>query len=73
MGFYQDPIYKFGNLGDEMLRACRLVIDTGIHSQGWTRQQSIDYMKLNTPLSQLDIESEIDRYIAWPGQVKILI
>jgi uncharacterized protein (DUF885 family) len=73
MGFYTDDIMKFGNLGDEMLRACRLVIDTGIHSLGWDRQQSIDYLKENTPLSDLDIKSEVDRYIAWPGQVFFIL
>eukprot|EP01080_Neovahlkampfia_damariscottae_P001305 gene1305-11389_t len=68
MGFYSDPYFKFGSLGDEMLRACRLVVDTGMHWKSWTRQQAIDYMKTNTPLSELDIVSEIDRYITWPGQ-----
>jgi prolyl oligopeptidase len=68
MGFYTDPYYKFGSLGDEMLRACRLVVDTGMHWKKWTRQQAIDFMKENTPLSDLDIVSEIDRYITWPGQ-----
>jgi len=68
MGFYQNPDFKFGSLGDEILRACRLVIDTGIHSLKWTRQQSIEFMQKHTPMSQLDIESEVDRYIVWPGQ-----
>ena len=68
MGFYKDPYFKFGSLGDEMLRACRLVVDTGMHWKSWTRQSAIDFMKTNTPLSDLDIVSEIDRYITWPGQ-----
>jgi len=68
MGFYTDPYWKFGSLGDEMLRACRLVVDTGMHWKGWTRQQAIDFMKSNTPLSELDIVSECDRYVTWPGQ-----
>lgn len=68
MGFYKNPYFKFGSLGDEMLRACRLVVDTGMHWKGWTRDQAIQYMKDNTPISDLDIVSEIDRYITWPGQ-----
>lgn len=68
MGFYTNPYFKFGSLGDEILRACRLVVDTGMHWKGWTRDQAIQYMKDNTPLSELDIVSEIDRYITWPGQ-----
>jgi len=52
----------------EMWRACRLVIDTGIHTKGWTRQQSIDYLASNTALSLHNVQTEIDRYIAWPGQ-----
>jgi uncharacterized protein (DUF885 family) len=68
MGFYTNPYFKFGALGDEILRACRLVVDTGMHWKGWTRDQAINFMKVNTPLSDLDITSEVDRYITWPGQ-----
>jgi uncharacterized protein (DUF885 family) len=68
MGFYQDPYSKFGQLTYEMWRAARLVVDTGIHSMGWTRQQAIDYFVDNTPKSAQDITVEIDRYIVWPGQ-----
>jgi len=68
MSFYDDPYVRFGALGDEMLRACRLVVDSGMHSKGWTREQAVQYMLDNTPLSELDIRSEVDRYIAWPGQ-----
>jgi uncharacterized protein (DUF885 family) len=55
-------------LSDQAARASRLVIDTGLHTQGWTRQQAVDYMLANTAWSAVDIESEINRYIAWPGQ-----
>lgn len=68
MGFYQDPYSNFGRLSYEMWRACRLVVDTGIHALGWTRQQAIDFMAENTSLSLLNIANEVDRYIAWPGQ-----
>jgi uncharacterized protein (DUF885 family) len=68
VGFYADPFSDFGRLIFEMWRACRLVVDTGMHALGWTRQQAIDYMAANTALSQLNIINEIDRYIAWPGQ-----
>ena len=68
MGFYKDPIQRFGTLSDEMLRAMRLVVDTGIHSKGWTREQSIDYMLANSNLSRTEIISEVERYIVIPGQ-----
>jgi len=68
LGGYQDRYQEFGRLCFDAWRACRLVVDTGMHDKGWTRQQAIDYMKANTALPQLDIENEIDRYIAWPGQ-----
>jgi uncharacterized protein (DUF885 family) len=68
MGFYRDPYSKFGQLTYEMWRACRLVVDTGIHSFGWTRQQAIDFMKENTAKTENDIVVEVDRYIIWPGQ-----
>jgi uncharacterized protein (DUF885 family) len=68
VGFYQDPYSNFGRLSYEMWRACRLVVDTGMHYQGWTRQQTIDYMSSNTALSHHNITAEVDRYIAWPGQ-----
>lgn len=67
-GFYTDPYSYFGHLTYDAWRACRLVVDTGIHSMGWTRQQAIDYMAANTGLSLRNIENEVDRYIAWPGQ-----
>jgi len=68
MGIYETPYEDFGRLTYEMWRACRLVIDTGIHAFGWTRQQAIDYLKQNAALSDHEITTEIDRYIAWPGQ-----
>lgn len=67
-GFYEDPYSNFGRLTMEMWRACRLVVDTGMHYLGWTREQAIKFLAENTALSMHDIESEIDRYIAWPGQ-----
>lgn len=68
MGIYESPYEEFGRQTFEMWRAVRLVIDTGMHSMGWTRQQAIDYMTAHTALAPLDIRNEVDRYIAWPGQ-----
>ncbi|MCX2718885.1 DUF885 domain-containing protein [Lentiprolixibacter aurantiacus] len=68
MGIYRNPYEKFGQLTYEMWRACRLVVDTGIHALGWTRDQAINYMKNNTALSLHEINTETDRYIGWPGQ-----
>jgi uncharacterized protein (DUF885 family) len=68
MGFYKDPYSKFGQLTYEMWRAIRLVVDTGMHYLGWSRQQAIDYFKENAGKSEHDIVVEIDRYIVWPGQ-----
>lgn len=68
MGLYQTPYQHFGRLTYEMWRACRLVVDTGMHSQGWTRQQAIDFLSANTALSSHEIQTEVDRYIGWPGQ-----
>jgi uncharacterized protein (DUF885 family) len=67
-GFYKDPYSNFGRLSYEMWRACRLVVDTGIHAKGWSRQQAIDFMKENTALSEHNITAEVDRYISNPGQ-----
>ncbi len=67
-GFYQDPYNDFGRLTYEMWRACRLVVDTGMHYLGWTRQQAIDFMAANSALTLHNITTEVDRYIAWPGQ-----
>jgi uncharacterized protein (DUF885 family) len=68
MGFYADPYSKFGQLTYEMWRACRLVVDTGMHAFGWSRQRAIDFMKDNTAKTENDIIVEIDRYIVWPAQ-----
>jgi uncharacterized protein (DUF885 family) len=68
MGFYKDPYSKFGQLTYEMWRAIRLVVDTGMHYLGWSRQQAIDFFKANAGKSEHDITVEIDRYIVWPGQ-----
>lgn len=68
MGIYQTPYEHFGRLTYEMWRACRLVVDTGMHSMGWSRQRALDYLSANTGLSTHEIRTEVDRYIAWPGQ-----
>lgn len=68
MGFYKDPYMKFGHLVYEMWRAIRLVVDTGMHTKGWTRQQSIDYFLANASKNEHDVTVEVDRYIVWPGQ-----
>ena len=68
MGIYTTPYEKFGQLTYEMWRACRLVVDTGVHAKGWTRQQMLDYMAENTALSIHEVTTETDRYISWPGQ-----
>ncbi|MGL5486166.1 MAG: DUF885 domain-containing protein [Shewanella sp.] len=67
-GFYQDPYSNFGRLTYEMWRAARLVVDTGMHAQGWSREQAIEFMASNTALSLHNVTTEIDRYITWPGQ-----
>lgn len=68
MGMYDTPAKEMGRLSYEMWRACRLVVDTGIHSKGWTREQAIQFMLDNTALSRGNIEAEVNRYITWPGQ-----
>jgi len=68
MGFYKDPIQRQGTLDDEMLRAMRLVVDTGLHSQGWTRDKSIEYMLANSGMGRTDATAEVERYIAIPSQ-----
>ena len=68
MGFYKDPYSHFGALSGEMLRACRLVVDTGLHSLGWSREQAIRYLADNSGVHEDFATAEIDRYIVWPGQ-----
>ena len=68
MGIYTTPYEQFGKFTYEMWRACRLVIDTGIHSKGWSREEAVEYMSNNTALSLHEVNTEIDRYISWPGQ-----
>ncbi|NMN03642.1 MULTISPECIES: DUF885 domain-containing protein [unclassified Novosphingobium] len=68
MGLFDDPMQHWGTLDDEMLRAMRLVVDTGLHSQGWSRQQALDYMLTNSGMGRSDAQAEVDRYIADPGQ-----
>ena len=68
MGLYKDPRQHWGTLDDEMLRAMRLVVDTGIHAKGWSREQAIDYMLANSGMGRSDATAEVERYIAIPGQ-----
>jgi uncharacterized protein (DUF885 family) len=68
MGMYETPYERFGMLGYQIWRATRLVVDTGLHTMGWQRQQAIDFMHQYTTLAQHEIETEVDRYIAWPAQ-----
>jgi len=68
LGLYKDPYSRFGQLTYDMWRAVRLVVDTGIHSQRWTREQAIDYFRDNAAKTETDIVNEVDRYIGWPGQ-----
>ncbi len=68
MGIYRTPYERFGRLSYEMWRAARLVIDTGIHHYGWSREQAVDYLAAHTALSSREVETEVDRYISWPGQ-----
>jgi uncharacterized protein (DUF885 family) len=68
LGLYDDPLDYIGLLSDQGARAARLVIDTGLHTKGWTRQQAVDYMMSNTSWAEVDIQNDINRYISWPGQ-----
>ena len=68
VGFYQDPVSDYGRLSSELFRAVRLVVDTGIHSQGWTRDQVVDFFRKSAAVDEPTIQSETDRYIAWPAQ-----
>ncbi len=68
MGLYENDLSRLGMLSDQALRAARLVVDTGIHAKGWTREKAIDFMKANTPMAPDTIEAEVDRYTVWPGQ-----
>ncbi len=68
IGFYQDPVSDYGRLSSELFRAVRLVVDTGIHSQGWTRDQVVDFFRKTGAVDELTLQAETDRYIAWPAQ-----
>jgi uncharacterized protein (DUF885 family) len=68
MGLYSSPLQRMGMLSADAWRAARLVVDTGLHAFGWTRQQAVEYMSQNTPVAPIDIEAEVDRYIAMPAQ-----
>ncbi len=80
VGFYQDPYSDYGRLEADIMRAIRLVVDTGVHNQSWTRQQMVDYFHDHSAIDETEVQSEVDRYIAWPsqalaykiGQLKIL-
>jgi uncharacterized protein (DUF885 family) len=68
VGFYQDPYSDFGRLEDDIWRAVRLVVDTGVHAKHWTREQMVDYFHQHSAISETDVQAEVDRYIAWPSQ-----
>ena len=68
LGFYQDPYSEYGHLENEMWRSIRLVVDTGVHQKHWTRQQMVDFFKQHTAMDDQNIQTEVDRYISWPGQ-----
>ena len=68
VGFYQDPYSEYGRLENEMWRSVRLVVDTGVHAKHWSRQQMVDFFRQHTAMDEPNIETEVDRYIAWPGQ-----
>jgi uncharacterized protein (DUF885 family) len=68
VGFYQDPYSDYGRLNDEMLRAIRLVVDTGLHAKKWTREQVVQFFRDHSAIDEVEIQSETDRYIVWPGQ-----
>jgi len=68
MGFYKDPYSMYGHLAAEMMRAVRLVVDTGLHAKGWSKQTALDFYRANLPATDVESEIEIDRYIVWPGQ-----
>jgi uncharacterized protein (DUF885 family) len=67
-GFYQDPYSDYGRLQADIWRAIRLVVDTGVHSQHWSRQQMVDYFHQHSAIEETTVQTEVDRYIAWPGQ-----
>src|SRR6202522_1953778 len=68
VGFYQDPVSDYGRLSSELFRAVRLVVDTGLHSEGWSRDQVVEFFRKYQPVDEPPIQSENDRYIAWPAQ-----
>jgi uncharacterized protein (DUF885 family) len=68
VGFYENPYNNYGRLQDEMLRAIRLVVDTGLHAKKWTRQQVVDYFHEHSAQDEVEVQNETDRYIVWPGQ-----
>ncbi|XP_022235337.1 uncharacterized protein LOC111083252 [Limulus polyphemus] len=69
LGLFKDPYFRLGRLSEEICRACRLVVDTGIHAFGWSREKGVNYLLEHTSYNIKNIENEIDRYITWPGEV----
>ena len=70
VGFYQDPYSDYGRLEGDIWRAIRLVVDTGVHSMHWTRQQALDYFREHSSMDDTNVQAEVDRYVAWPGQAR---
>ena len=68
MGLYSNDVQQLGRLGNDAWRACRLVLDTGMHGMGWSRDKAIEFFRSNSPIEEINAEIETDRYIAWPGQ-----
>ena len=68
LGLYDDPLDRFGHLSEDIFRACRLVVDTGLHARGWTMARAVDYMMEHSAASRDNIEGEVRRYVTWPGQ-----
>ena len=68
IGVYSDPLDRFGHLSEEIFRACRLVVDTGLHALGWTEEEALQFMLSHTAASEESLRSEIARYLTWPGQ-----
>ena len=73
VGFYQDPYSEYGRLENEMWRSVRLVVDTGVHAKHWSRQQMVDFFRQHTAMDEPNIETEVDRYIAWPGITDVIL
>ena len=68
LGLYTDPLDRFGHLSEDIFRACRLVVDTGMHAMGWSMERAVDYMMEHSAASRDNVEGEVQRYVTWPGQ-----